>query len=451
MPETQQDFFYDEQIRRYLLQFVRIFTAFQYETGSNANGEKELRQVPARYAQRDRMVSHILRNNSENVLLSTPFITCWIQNLEKDDNRRQNPTHVSTVNTTERKIENGKYTSEDGNRYTVQRYMPVPYNLKLQVDIWTTNEKQKHQILEQILILFNPSIDIQSSTNPVDWTSLTVVTLDDITWSSRSIPIGSDDDIDMSTITFEVPIWINPPAKVQKQNIIRKIHQNVFSVNEIFDTKSRDIQIQSQGTLIEIVLRGWTIFVENDKITLLTENGNEYDENGELCDWENVFEKYGSIIPGVSELRLVQNSIDNDNDDITGLIQKTSKQNELSWMTDPQTLPSNTLDNIDAIIDPHRVYPGKNLPDAITGQRYLIINDIGDVTEAWGEITAHENDIIQYDGIKWVVVFDSKNVDTKEFVVNNNTKEQLEWDKKEWIFSIKGLYKEGEFRIYLCP
>ena len=40
--------------------------------------------------------------------------------------------------------------------------MPVPYNLTMQVDIWTSNSDQKFQLLEQILTLYNPSVDINS-------------------------------------------------------------------------------------------------------------------------------------------------------------------------------------------------------------------------------------------------------------------------------------------------
>ena len=46
---------------------------------------------------------------------------------------------------------------------------------------------------------------------------------DQITWSSRSIPIGTENPIDVLTMIFRFPIWINPPAQVNKQNIIENI------------------------------------------------------------------------------------------------------------------------------------------------------------------------------------------------------------------------------------
>ena len=228
------NYFYDKQIRRYLLQFVRIFGAFEYEV-RDANNDPEFRRVPSHYAVRDRMIGHIIRNLSENVILTTPFITSWISDIQVSAERRQHQSHVSAVSVTERKLVDGEYTDEPGNEYTVQRYMPVPYDMTMQVDIWTSNEHQKHQLLEQMMVLFNPDLYIQSSENPIDWSSITRVELTNMSWSSRTVPVGTDSDIDISTLTFNVPIWINPPAKVQNQTLIKRIIETITPVSQIDD------------------------------------------------------------------------------------------------------------------------------------------------------------------------------------------------------------------------
>ena len=76
-----------------------------------------------------------------------------------------------------------------------------------------SNTNQKLQILEQILTLFNPGLEIQSTDNFIDWTSLSVMYLEQVTWSSRNIPMGTDDPIDIATLRFVMPIYISPPAK----------------------------------------------------------------------------------------------------------------------------------------------------------------------------------------------------------------------------------------------
>ena len=77
-------FWYDQQIRRYLLQFVRIFNGFQVKSGQKDAGgtaSQVYRTVPMRYADMSRMVAHVLRGNTENALNSTPFMTCNVANL----------------------------------------------------------------------------------------------------------------------------------------------------------------------------------------------------------------------------------------------------------------------------------------------------------------------------------------------------------------------------------
>ena len=62
--------------------------------------------------------------------------------------------------------------------------MPVPYKLTMNCDIWTSNTDQKLQILEQIFMLFNPSLEIQTTDNYIDWTSLSVLNMDNINYNN---------------------------------------------------------------------------------------------------------------------------------------------------------------------------------------------------------------------------------------------------------------------------
>jgi hypothetical protein len=203
---------------------MRIFGDFKVAEGKRA-GSTFYNKVPVRYADMSRMVAHILRKGSENMVNSTPFIACSINSLLIARDRAQDPMLVSKVQVSERQYDTGaaSYKTDagsqkfPGNLYTTDRYMPVPYNLTMQVDIWSGNTDQKLQIMEQILVLFNPSIQLQSSTNPLDWTSIFEVELTDIAWSNRSVPAGVDETIDVATLTFTLPIWISPPAKVKRQ------------------------------------------------------------------------------------------------------------------------------------------------------------------------------------------------------------------------------------------
>jgi hypothetical protein len=76
--------------------------------------------------------------------------------------------------------------------------------------------------------LFNPSLEIQSSDNFMDWTSLSIVELVSTGWSSRSVPQGTEDPIDISTIKFALPVWLSLPAKVKKLGVVETIIASIY-------------------------------------------------------------------------------------------------------------------------------------------------------------------------------------------------------------------------------
>ena len=224
-------YWYSAQLRQYRIQFIRVFSNFYVQTGlGGPNNTAQLIRVPCRYGDSSRIAETVVRGNSENKLLSTPFITCYLTSIQMSATRRLDPTLVETVIVNEREYDesNQQYLNTIGNRYAVERYMPVPYDLTMQVDIWTSNLDQKEQLFEQIMVLFNPSIDIQTSNNPIDWSWLTYCEMQDtIIWSSRSIPMGTENPIDVMTLQFKIPALINPPAKIKKQAIIQEIVANL--------------------------------------------------------------------------------------------------------------------------------------------------------------------------------------------------------------------------------
>ncbi len=451
-------FWYDQQIRRYLLQFVRIFNGFQIQSGQkNAGGTSSqvYRTVPMRYADMSRMVAHVLRGNTENALNSTPFMTCHVANLNVARERRHDPKLISSQQIQERKYDslNDQYTAELGNTYTVDRYMPVPYDLTINVDIWSSNTEQKLQILEQILTLFNPTVEIQANTNPLDWTNITVVELIDIQWSSRSVPQGVDSQLDISTLIFQVPIWINPPAKVKKQSIIHSIINRIHLDDNLTDLEyDKNMQdfFEQFSNLEEIVVtpQDAQVNVTGNTVSLLNAHGIN-----EGYSWKEFFEQYGEFQASTSKLKLRRSeNIEDSTQDIVGTIAyNPTNDNQLIFTIDSATLPTNTQNSVLKIIDPKKNYPGDGtLAGQQAGQRYLIINDINQGSQNWGTVVASANDIIEFDGIQWQVSFDaSVNGSTVQYVTNTATNFQYKWTGTEWIDTYQGTYKPGYWILNL--
>lgn len=245
-----QQFFYDQQIRRFIVQFIRMVSNFQVEFGKDRNGVTSLQRVPVIYGDSSRQVSSILKQGSESYLNSIPAMAVYISGLTYDRERVQNPTYTSKMQLRERAYDpyTGGYSTQQGDTLSVERLMPVPYSLTLKLDIWTSNTEQKLQLIEQICTLFNPALEIQSTDNYIDWTSLSYVLLNDIQWTSRSIPVGVDPaPNDIATLTFTLPIWISSPTLIKKMGVIQKIIASVFSSeNDLEDAIYNDTRLLSR-------------------------------------------------------------------------------------------------------------------------------------------------------------------------------------------------------------
>ena len=469
-------YFYDEQIRRFILQFVRMFSHYQVEFGKGRDGTITLYQVPVRYGDSSRQAAAIMKHNSENGIPTAPLITVHISDLQYDRDRLQQPSFIDKMQVRTRAVDEntGAYTQQQGEAYTIERPMPTPYRLQMNADIWTTNTEQKLQLLEQILTLFNPDLEIQSTDNYIDWTSLSYVELTSQTFSSRSIPTGTDDQIDIATLTFSMPIWLSLPARIKKLGVIRSIvsgiHDNSGSIKDL------DIGLL-YGDRIAITPNQYGIILLNGQAQLIdsadavnqgTSTVISTSAIGPRPDWATLINNWGKLTTtgtatlanGTSQLRVSLTS-EPDGDEVVGTVALHPTDKDILLFTvDSDTIPTNTLDPIDAIVDPSKKGPGSGLIASADGQRYLIITDIGassnvDGADAWKgasneDLIASANDIIQYTSNKWQVVYDAstKKTDT-EYLTNATTGIQYKWDGSKWIKSYEGEYEAGKWRLVL--
>ena len=497
--------FYDGQIRRYITQIVRLMSNFSVKDGKGA-----LTQIPVMYGDLTRQVANIIRENSENKIPSAPRMAVYITGLEQDINRMSDSSYVNKVNIRERAYDaTGKeYLNTEGKNYTVERLMPTPYTLTVNVDIWSSNTDQKLQILEQILMLFNPSLEIQTTDNYIDWTSLSVVNLTNTVFSSRSIPVGTESDIDIATLTFSTPIYISPPVKVKRLGVITQVIQSIFnerqgtidldlsraggyaSTTPQADIKTKVVAVDDFNSVTgvkEQVINEGTLVSDVDSAVI-----NSHDNYGLLImgttaklvnkgvvgaeSWTGYLKSMPfEFTTGVTELRLSRQDLSND---IIGTVVVNSVdpyQLAITWDTD--SLPADTVisgpngdkNKIDYIINPYKTNPS-SLKSG--NPRILILSDINDSEnvgqdagyetpdnyaydgpDAWKntdgtDFVAGANDIIEWDGTAWSVVFDaSAQNDTVIYTSNLTTGKQYRYQNDEWILAYDGEYPRGTWRL----
>jgi hypothetical protein len=460
--------FYEGQIRKFLTQFIRILSNFSVETGKGKDDSITLRAVPVVYGDPTRQVANIIRQNSENALQYTPKIAAYVRELNYDRERMQNPYHIEKQHLKERGVDSdGNYTNQLGAGYTIEKVMPSPFRLEVTADIWSSNTDQKLQILEQILYLFNPDFEIQKSDNYIDWTSLSYVELTNISFSSRTIPVGADTEIDVASLSFSMPIWLSPPVKVKKLGVVQKI------IMSVYDDDGGMAKGLIDGSLISrsfITPNNFGLLVTGNQLRLLGTTGvnvksggdgfytgakdpglaDPFETFGPAVNWKVLLEQYGVVTNGTSQIRLTQ---PNGNEIIGTIATSTLDDTILLYSIDNDTIPANTLTGVKKIINPSTFDPGT----PVDADRYLIIDDVGDSTataqsSTWGTLIANVGDIIEYSSSqsKWLKVFDASDPDsTQHYVTNLNTGIQYRFNGTEWVKSYEGVYTQGNWSIVI--
>ena len=465
--------FYDGQVRRYLTQMMRILANFPVQDGKGVQKE-----VPVTYGDLSRQVANIIRENSENKLPSAPRIAVYLTGLELDKDRLTDSTYTRKTTIREREYDTSakEYLNTQGKNYTVERLIPTPYMMRLNADIWTTNTDQKLQLLEQILVLFNPSLEMQTTDNFVDWTSISVINLENVTWSNRSVPVGIDSEIDICTLTFSIPIYISPPTKVRKMGVITNIITSMFdeTLGTIEDGVSKPILnayddvprpgvtetkfgrkavSQTAADMANVNYATWGTFVNGNEAQLFS-NGMVGNKN-----WREIFEALpGMYAADVS--RVYFTNFDN-NKTITGTFTLSPfDEGKILMNWDVDSFPSDTVisarTSIDYIIDPTNYNP---TDIKVSGVRLLLLDNVGDITAtqspvAWqnadaSALVASANDIVEWNGSKWNIVFDASAATEITYTTNLNTSVQYRFNNNEWLLSVDGDYPVGTWRIEL--
>jgi len=461
-------FNYDGQMRRFILQFIRMVSNFQVEFGKDTNGNRTLQTVPVYYGDPSRQASTILKNNSENTLSAVPAMSAYISTLRYDRDRLQNPYHESDVRIREQVYDQTtqQYLGTQDGQYTVKRFMPAPYTIGMKLDIWTSNTDQKHQLIEQLVPLFNPGFEIQSTDNFVDWTSLSVALLTSVNYTSRSVPMmGDDTSIDIATLEFEIPIWLTLPAKVQKGGVVQQIIANIYDDSGSINGDIIDIAATSQ---IRYTPLDYSIVYSSNPTsstgTLTLYSKIATDGSGTTTPWANLVNLYGTLTNGISQVRLTFDYPDGPHEIVGVVAYSPNDPTTLLFTPDSATLPANTLNSVTAIIDPYNVNvtnvnnSGSSLLSPATGTRYLILNPIGAVGNqtgvAWAgpsgtNLIANANDIIQWNGSYWTVAFDSTSTNQIEYTTNLTTGIQYSWDGSIWAKAADGVYFGGSWSLVL--
>jgi hypothetical protein len=231
---------------------MAAFAGLQVSVGRNETNEPRLINVPVHYGAKDRVVAAILAENTQNAPLRLPIMSCYVSGI---DIAPELQAGISTVRR-ETFLPPGGMIPDD--IQTIRQLKPIPYRVNMELAIYASNTDQHFQIMEQILLLFNPGLQVQLNDAPFDWTKITTIELIGIRLE-QNYPSQTDRRIIQSSLDFQFPIYLSAPAEL-KNNYVRDVYARIGKLSDKISSvhTSYDIvyDLDEQGVEYNLIVSG---------------------------------------------------------------------------------------------------------------------------------------------------------------------------------------------------
>lgn len=217
------NYYYDKQIKRYMLQFNAIFQDMMVSVGKNETEDERFIPVPIVIGSMDRVAAAAATGHTQNKPIRLPMMSSNIAGFELARDRFKGVGMESR----DVFVPLGGDPTMDGK--VVRQRQAIPYRFTMDLMLYTSNKDQQFQIMEQIMMLFDPSLQIQTSDGFMDPTRLTTVELTTVS-SEDNFPPGTESRNSMLTFTFTVDAFISIPGTV-KDDYVKRIIARVSAVD----------------------------------------------------------------------------------------------------------------------------------------------------------------------------------------------------------------------------
>ncbi len=217
----QTQYFYHQIFRKSIIAFGTVFNNIivkRKNPDRKAKESLESLKVPIQYGPYQKYLAMIAAEPTperQSMQISLPRMSFEIKGLNYDGTRKLTPTQFTRTVPKEG-------TDAEGKPVQYMQYMPVPYNLEVEMSILSKNQDEGLQIIEQILPQFHPSLNVS------------IVVIDE-TKEERDIAIvlngiGYTDDYEgdyttrrtlIWTLNFTVKTYLFGPVSAQRD--IRKV------------------------------------------------------------------------------------------------------------------------------------------------------------------------------------------------------------------------------------
>ena len=226
--------FYHSIFRKSIIAFGSLFNNLLIKRESTDGDKLETIKVPVKYGPTAKYLAMIAAEpqpERTGIQMSLPHMSFEIKGIEYDASRKLVPTQFTKTRPT---------AGSDNENQPVQysQYVPVPYNLNVELAVISKNQNDGLQIIEQILPSFHPSLNISIEVIEETHEERDIaVVLNSINYVDEYEGDFSQRRLLLWTLSFTVKTYLFGPVNVQKD--IRTVKVDYRS-----DIKRRSAEIR---------------------------------------------------------------------------------------------------------------------------------------------------------------------------------------------------------------
>ena len=147
--------FYHKQIRNAVIAFGTIFNNINIKRTDSSGNPLQVIRVPLSYAPKEKFIARLdqqadLTGDDSKVAITLPRMSFDVTGYAYDPSRKLNKNQRISV---------AKNTSGDEKTLNTQ-YMPVPYDVSFDLNVFVANSDDGLQVIEQILPYFQPDYTV---------------------------------------------------------------------------------------------------------------------------------------------------------------------------------------------------------------------------------------------------------------------------------------------------
>jgi len=226
---------YNGQIENYLSQFMRVMSGFQVENGEDKDGNMTTREVKVAYGSVSRIVGSILNKRDSFTNQTLPLIGFYLSGIEKDNANKRSQHHIDHVT----------FENSEGNKQGYRRIIGPAFNLNIEVNIYASSNEEMFAVLEQMLLIFNPRVTIQTDNNIFNADYITDIILESIN-PDINYPTGTESQVIQQSLQFRLPIRLSYPMDTDGP-IIEEITSRILDNTGEFTISQRIFNGESEG------------------------------------------------------------------------------------------------------------------------------------------------------------------------------------------------------------